>query len=141
MEANESYGLSEQQIIERNKRIMQVIKAARASAFEQLILIRAKVHKIVAPDNERESSVHGYFLSSTKAYEFANNCGWFNAPGQVTIPDGMFTDGTDFYHVEKLKLIDVEEVKERVKQERINKIKAKLTPEEIELLGLGQAQM
>jgi len=108
---------------------------------DTLILFPAKVHKIVAPDNERESSVHGYFLSSTEAYKFAKNCGWYSSPGQVTTPEGMFTDGVNYYHVEKLKLKDIEDLKARAKQMRIDQIKAKLTPEEIELLGLSQPQM
>jgi hypothetical protein len=106
-----------------------------------LLLFPIQIHKIVAPDNERESSVHGYFLEFYKAFNFAQHCGWYGSPGQITTPDGMFTDGTNFYHIEKLKLQDVEEEKEQARLARIEQIETKLTPEEIELLGLGQAQM
>lgn len=110
-------------------------------ATKSLVLIPAQVFAVIARYNEESKSIHGYFRNPVKAMKFAGDCGWAHTRGEVIEPDGVFTDGVDYYRVEKLKLQDVEESKESEKQIRIDEIKSRLTAEEIELLGLSQPQL
>lgn len=106
-----------------------------------LILTPAKVYQVYAYDDERSGSIHGYYLDYEQALEFAKNCGWYGSAGTVTELLFAYTDGANFYIVKDIKVTDVEALKAQAKQMRIDQIKAKLTPEEIELLGLTQPQM
>jgi hypothetical protein len=106
-----------------------------------LILTPAKIYQVYASDNEQSGSIHGYYLDYGRALEFAKNCGWYGSSGKVSELLFGYTDGTNYYIVKDIKLTDVEVAKTEARNVRINQIKAKLTPEEIELLGLTQPQL
>lgn len=133
--------------LEKTMSVTEVVKNFYANVVpdkptvEPLILTPAKVYQVYASDDERSGSIHGYYLDYGQALEFAKNCGWYDSSGKVSELLFAYTDGANFYIAKGIKVTDVEALKAQAKQMRIDQIKAKLTPEEIELLGLGQAQM
>jgi len=136
---------------EKRERVAEVIKAFKKDIEEgsvvpellpkPLLLMPVNVYQVYAPDNEVSGSIHGYFLDYDKASEFAKHCGWYGSSGKVSEVLFAYTDGTEYYIAKDIKLTDVEVVKQEAKKLRIEQIKSKLTPEEIELLGLSQPQM
>lgn len=105
----------------------------------ELNIQKVNVLEVIANDDEVTLSTKGYFLNELNASIFAKDCGWFGRAGKIYPCKDTYTNGTDYFKVQKINIKDADDEKTRATV--MEGIKKKLTAEEIEFLGLGQAQM
>ena len=98
----------------------------------QLVLTQVNGYAVRASDDERSSSIKGYYKEYHTASKAAENAGWYGSNGTVE-PTQLYEDNEGNIYVIKYagKYTDVAK-KER--EELISSINSKLTKEELELL-------
>lgn len=95
--------------------------------MKELILKETTAYVVVASVDERQSGIKGYYSSMTAASVNTKGVGWYGSDGEVE-QRTVYTDGEQIFKVEplgKFKDIDDED-----RAEMLNRIKAKLTPDE-----------
>jgi len=100
--------------------------------MEQLILTKVEGYAVRTTDDERSSSIKGYYKTYHTASKAAEGTGWYGSNGTVE-PTELYEDSNGNIYVIKYtgKYTDVAK-KER--EELIESINSKLTTEELELL-------
>ena len=102
--------------------------------MEQLILTKVKAFAMEASDDERSSSIKGYYKNKNIASIDAKDAGWYGSNGKV-IPIDLYEDlEGNVYLLESIGKYKDDDRKYR--EEAILNIKLKLTPEEQLLLGI-----
>lgn len=101
----------------------------------ELKLKQVKAFTIYSSDSERSASEKGLYKDYGVASIRAKGHGWCGADGEVKEKKDIYQDESgELYRVHKVgNFIDVEE---EYKEKIIQSIKAKLTKEELEMLGL-----
>lgn len=101
--------------------------------MEEMKLIKVTAFKVVASIDERQSGIKGYYKDKRIATQDAKGAGFYGSNGTVTAVN-LWTDGTDIFELNNLGKYTDEDAEYRAKA--IDSIKSKLTPEELQLLGI-----
>jgi transcriptional regulator with XRE-family HTH domain len=93
----------------------------------ELNLKKTTAHVVVASTDERSSGIAGYYSNYTAAAINTKGVGCYGSDGNVETRT-VYTDGDQIYEVKCLGKF--KDVSEKERQEMVDRIKAKLTPEE-----------
>ena len=102
--------------------------------MEQLKLNKVSAWAVEASVDERRNAITGYYKDSNIARVDAQGAGWYGSEGTVKEVDLYEDEDGNIYNVVcegKYKDVD-----RKFREETMDNIKTKLTPEEIKLLGL-----
>jgi hypothetical protein len=100
----------------------------------ELKLKKVRAYKVVISTDERNSEVKGYYKDFNIASIDARKAGWYDSDGKVTTVEIFEDESGNIYSTESLgKYKDLEK---KYHDEILQKIKSKLTPEEIKFLNL-----
>ena len=103
--------------------------------MDDLKLTPVIAYTVHSADDERSSSDKGLYKDYAIASTKAPKSGWYDSDGEVREKKNIYTDESgELYEVKHLGQFD--DVSEKYRQETITSIKAKLTKEELELLGI-----
>lgn len=105
---------------------------------ENLTLTHIKGYAMSSSDDERSSSIKGYFRDFSAASAASKSAGWFGGDGNVNEVENLYTDGNRLFVVEFASDPEYEKKEKQIIADRIKIIKKKLDPDEIELLGLNK---
>ena len=101
-------------------------------------LTHVKGFAMISSDNETSHSIKGYYRDHTVASAATQGAGWYGGNGWVEEVDNLYTDGSRLFVLEPVSNPEYEKEEAILKAAQIEKIKSKLTPNEIELLGLNK---
>lgn len=96
---------------------------------DELNLKKTTAHVVVASTDERSFGIMGYYSSHTAASINTKGVGWYGSDGSVETRT-VYTDGDNIYKVESLGKFS--DVSEQERKAMIDRIKAKLSPDEWE---------
>lgn len=123
-------------IVELNKETnnTQIQQITKKIMEEELKLKKVRAYKMSASNDERCSSVRGYYKNFNAASIDSKKAGWYDSDGKVELVDLYEDEEGKLYSTESLgKFKDVEK---QYHEETLEKIKSKLTPEEISFLKI-----
>tara|TARA_R110001592_G_scaffold268269_3_gene534544 strand:- start:50312 stop:50620 length:309 start_codon:yes stop_codon:yes gene_type:complete len=102
--------------------------------MEKLKLTKVVAWAVSSSDDERSSSIKGYYKDYNIASVDSKGSGWFGSDGDVVQAEIYEDEEGNIYTLKSVgKYKDVDR---KYREEAMKKIKDKLTPEELKLLGL-----
>lgn len=99
-----------------------------------MILRKITAYRADVSVNEYSTTTIGYYSKKAFALEAGKGKGWYGEDGKAELEEVYQDENGDLYEVEKLGRLKDEDQGHVL--ELMNKIKSKLTPEELDILGL-----
>jgi len=100
--------------------------------MEEIKLKKVRAYQVTASDDERSSSVKGYYKDYNIASIDSKKAGWYGSDGEVDSVDLYEDEDGKIYSLKPLG--DYKDVARKYREETLAKIKSKLSPEEIDFL-------
>lgn len=96
--------------------------------MNQLVLTETTAYTVRAAINEWQSNTKGIYSAYSAAQIDCKEAGWYGSDGKVETMINIYTDGEKLYEVKCIG--EFTDKAAESKKEMLEKIKAKLTPEE-----------
>lgn len=102
---------------------------------EKVMLKKVTAHSLYLSTSERSGKITGYYKNPSIAEIDGKDAGWYGGDGEVSVVDYVYQDesGNLFELTPLGKFVDVEK---KYEDDTKNKIMEKLSPHEIDFLGL-----